>query len=99
MRPATGPPEAAPPAATAPVKTVQTVRRAPVDARVPVQPTASALQAYFAAYERPTVIAPRARYPKGALPEGLRQIGHDKQVRNWQAVNFPAEFKRVLIVG
>ena len=81
------------------VKAVQAVRRAPADARVPVQPTASALQAYFAADERPTVIAPWVRYPKGSLPQGLRQIGHDKQVRNWQAANFPAEFKRVLIVG
>ena len=45
------------------------------------------------------MIAPRARYPKGALPEGLRQIGHDKRVQDWQAANFPAEFKRVLIVG
>ena len=70
-----------------------------MDAQVPVQPTASALKGYFAADTQPTVVAPRARYPKGAVLAGLRQIGHDKRVQDWQAANFATEFKRVLIVG
>ena len=98
-KPATGQRGAASPATTNRVKAVQAVRQAPVNAWVPVQPTASTLKGYFAADTQPTVVAPRARYPKGAVPAGLRQIGHDKRVQDWQMANFATEFKRVMIVG